>query len=430
MESPSGAARRGASSDEESQDETVSARDALREMKDLLVSLGETETSDPRATFPLVRQIVTIAERRDAVGPGMPSELSLLLLDWMPVLFRASRETNSTVLQNGICRVICLVVQRPTNVPRMLAAGVLELVQPFLTGPHHELRCKALKCLGDLGFADEGCSAMVQTGGQSGTVQAIISCVANCKREEARCAALEALAKLSSSSDEARRKVAQHSGVQVIHSALTSSAANVILGATRALQPLCRTKVVRLELMRLGGLKTLSAVFRDPALSSTCQEGAANVVLALVNMGASFRELLALSARGEDGARKLGGLVAAGWGKLAMELTAMLQQKQESRPALKHLCEKYKLLFFVIGRAVAGLGEALQKTCYSAYVDGSKSGRSSGGSGTRVARAVSICKKVRGQPVQEVSEIAPDLDALPEFSFYKQLQFHRPQSIN
>ena len=40
---------------------------------------------------------------------------------------------------------------------------------------------------------------------------------------------------------------------------------------------------------------------------------------------------------------------------------------------------------------------------------------------------ISICRKVRGQPVQEVVEIAPDLDALPDFSFYKQLQFHRPQ---
>ena len=42
---------------------------------------------------------------------------------------------------------------------------------------------------------------------------------------------------------------------------------------------------------------------------------------------------------------------------------------------------------------------------------------------------ISICRKVRGQPVQEVVEIAPDLDALPEFSFYKQLLFHRPQVL-
>jgi len=346
MEPSSGAVRGAASSDEDSQDETVSARDSVKRMQDLLTTLGATEASDPRRTFPLVRQIVSIAER-----PGMSSELSLLLLDWMPVLLRASRETNH-VVQNGICLVICIMVQRPTNVPRMLSSGVLELVTPFLTGPHHDLRCKALKCLGDIGLADEGCSAICSS---ATCVANCISCVANCKKEEARCAALESIAKLSSSSDEARRKVAHHSGVQVIHTALTSGTKDVVLGAARALQPLCRTKVVRLELMRLGGLKTLSAVFRDAALASSCQEGAANVVLALVNMGASFRELLALSARGEEGARKLGALVAAGWGKLAMELTAMLQQKLESRAALKHLCEKYKLLFFVIGRAVCYL---------------------------------------------------------------------------
>jgi len=294
-----------------------------KKMQELLEALGSSQASDPRAIFPLVRQILTIAEQ-----PGMPPEMSLLLLDWMPVLFRASRETNSSVVQNGICRVLCIMVLRRTNVPRMLAAGLLDHVQPFLTGPHHDLRCKALKCLGDLSLADEVSTAIVQSGGQGGgAVQAILSCVANCKREEARCAALEAVAKLASSSDEARRKVAQNSGIPVLHGALSAGATNVIIGAARALQSMCRTKVARLELMKLGGLKTLSAAFCNVQLDVACQESAANVVLALVSLGVTYRELQSLSAKGGEGARRLGGHVAAGWGKLAMELAAMLQQK-------------------------------------------------------------------------------------------------------
>jgi hypothetical protein len=82
-------------------------------------------------------------------------------------------------------------------------------------------------------------------------------------------------------------------------------------------------------------------------------------------------------------------------------------------------------VFFVLGRPIARLDDAQQKSCYSAFVDSAKSGR--GGGGRVPTRSIDVCKKARRDAVAEVVEAAPELDALPEFAFYKQLQFHRPK---
>ena len=82
-------------------------------------------------------------------------------------------------------------------------------------------------------------------------------------------------------------------------------------------------------------------------------------------------------------------------------------------------------MFFVLGRPIARLDDAQQKSCYSAFVDSAKSGR--GGGGRVPTRSIDVCKKARRDAVAEVVEAAPELDALPEFAFYKQLQFHRPK---
>jgi len=73
---------------------------------------------------------------------------------------------------------------------------------------------------------------------------------------------------------------------------------------------------------------------------------------------------------------------------------------------------------------VEGLTPDLQKVCYSAFIDAVAKAKNQCGKGT----AVSLSRKLLKDVPNDLLEASSKIDSLPDFAFYDQLAFHRPNA--